>query len=607
MKALISSLIALFLCSVSLAQSNKEGKALFESECASCHTGDPESRAPAPDTLRELSAAAILDALSNGAMRVQGSRLSGLERHQIAEYISGNTLSGDSTGATTGRCESNPPFVFSAESGWNGWGAGERNERFQPKDTAGLDVKDISSLELKWAFGFPDATSAWAPASVAGGRVFVGSQNGTVYSLDMTTGCIYWHFSADGGVRTAMTFAPRGQGAAVYFGDTSANVYALDAHSGELLWKVKAESHPMARITGSIALFRDRLYVPMSSYEEAQMRVREYKCCTFRGSITAIDAKSGEVAWRRYVIPTEPKARAKRANGTTVWGPSGAAIWSPPTIDAKRNLLYVSTGNGYTGPPNDASDAVIAISLESGELVWTRQLHENDVYIGNCWSEFDEETKPECQERRGPDYDIGNPPILASLPDGTDRLIIGQKSGIGWALDPDKDGAIVWQYRAGKGGALGGMEWGSAVDSSHAYFPVSDIFSSSPGGLHAVDLKTGEARWVAPPATPKCPENSRRCNAAQAAAITVIEGAVLSGANDGVLRAYSTTDGSVLWQVDTNGEYETVNGVPAKGASMICPGPTVAGGMVFVSSGYGAFGGRPGNVLLAFGPGDEEK
>lgn len=603
MRALLLSLTALLFSSFALAQSTpstSEGEALFKEQCASCHNGDAETRAPAPDTLRELPAAAILNALSNGAMRVQGSRLSGPQRHWIAEYLSGGRISGDATGASMGRCESNPPFAPSS-SGWNGWGAGERNTRFQPADAAGLSVGDIPKLELEWAFGFPEATSAWATPSVAGGRVFVGSQNGTVYSLDMTSGCIYWYFSADGGVRTAMTLAPRADGWGVYFGDTSANVYGLDAQSGKLLWKVRAETHPMARITGSLAYHNGRLYVPMSSYEEAQMRVREYACCTFRGSVTAIDAQSGKVDWHSYVIPQEPKVRGSRSDGSPVYGPSGAAIWSAPTIDEKRGLLYVSTGNGYTGPPNQSSDAVVALKLADGAIAWTRQLHENDVYIGSCWSELDE-TKPECQEKRGPDYDIGNAPILARLPNGDDRLVVGQKSGIGWALDPDKQGEVVWQYRAGQGGGLGGMEWGSAVDAHNAYFPVSDIFSRAPGGLHAVDIKTGKAKWVAAPAKPQCPEDAgRRCNAAQPAAITVIDGAVFSGANDGVLRAYATTDGSVLWETDTNGEYETVNGVPAKGASMICPGPTIVDGMVLVASGYGAFGGRPGNVLLAYG------
>jgi polyvinyl alcohol dehydrogenase (cytochrome) len=599
MRILFALLIAL-VAPIAAAQS-REGEALFNSLCASCHNGLPDSRAPAPDTLRQRSAAAILDTLSNGAMRVQGSRLNGTQRHQIAEYLSGGKFEGDATGAAVGRCTKSTRFKLDSSPTWDGWGAGERNERFQSAKNAGLGVEQVPRLTLKWAFGFPDATSAWATPTVAGKRIFVGSQNGTVYSLDATSGCIHWYFSADGGVRTAITVAARPNGgAALYFGDTSANAYALDAQTGKLIWKAKVEDHPLARITGSPVLFHDRLYIPMSSYEESQLPMADYPCCTFRGSVTALEAGTGKIAWRTYLMP-EPKVRDKKPNGTLLYGPSGAAIWSAPTIDATRGVLYVATGNGYSGPVNEASDAVIAISLASGKIEWMKQLHENDVYVGSCWTELDE-TKPECQNKRGPDYDIGNAPILAKLPDGKDRIVVGQKSGIAWALDPDKRGEVVWQYRAGKGGALGGMEWGSAADSLNAYFPVSDMSSPQPGGLHAVNLQTGERAWFAPPAVPKC-SGGGRCNAAQAAAITVIPGAVFSGSNDGMLRAYSTKDGAVLWEVDTNGEFKTLNGVAAKGASILCPGPTVAGGMVYVSSGYGAFGGRPGNVLLAFGVG----
>jgi polyvinyl alcohol dehydrogenase (cytochrome) len=167
-------------------------------------------------------------------------------------------------------------------------------------------------------------------------------------------------------------------------------------------------------------------------------------------------------------------------------------------------------------------------------------------------------------------------------------------------MDPDEQGAIVWEYRAGRGGVLGGIEWGAAVDDEHAYFAVSDITQPQPGGLHAVRVATGERAWFAPPAPPAC-SGGRGCSAAQSAAVTAIPGVVFSGSKDGVLRAFSSANGRILWQYDTNREFQTINGVPGNGASMSGPGPAIAGGMIYVSSGYGAFGGRPGNVLLAFG------
>jgi len=293
----------------------------------------------------------------------------------------------------------------------------------------------------------------------------------------------------------------------------------------------------------------------------------------------------------------EPKPIRKSSAGKTPWGPSGAGIWSVPTIDRARGLIYAGTGNTYTAPQLDTSDSIVAFDLKTGRIKWTRQLTPKDVFISGCRPNS---TNPICPEEVGPDFDFGQPPILTKLPSGHDVLIAGQKSGIGWALDPEHEGATIWQYRAGKGSALGGMEWGSAVDSVNAYFPNSDIGLPQPGGLHAVNLSTGERVWYAPPPAPVCP-SGRGCNAAQTAAITVIPGVVFSGANDGALRAYSTKDGSIVWEYDTNREFETVNGVPARGASMHSGGPTIAGGMVYVNSGYGDHGGRPGNVLLAFG------
>jgi polyvinyl alcohol dehydrogenase (cytochrome) len=446
-------------------------------------------------------------------------------------------------------------------------------------------------LTLKWTFGFPDASVAWAQPTIAGGRLFVGSQNGTVYALDAQTGCIQWTFDAAGGVRTAIAVAPP----MVFFGDTAANAYALNAETGQPVWVKKVDEHAFARITGSPTLYDGRLYVPVSSYEEAQGADAQYPCCTFRGSVVALDARSGNVEWKTYMIADAAQRRGTSAAGVALWGPSGSAIWSAPTVDVSRRALYVATGNTYSGPPQTSSDAVVALDLATGSIRWMRQVTPNDIYVSGCRS-----GNPNCPDVNGPDLDFGSPPMLTRGAGGKDLIVIGQKSGIGFAMDPDKKGEVVWQYRAGQGGLLGGIEWGGAVDDQHAYFAVSDITGPQPGGLHAVNLANGERAWFAQPAKPSC-GSGRGCNAAQSAAVTAIPGAVFSGSNDGSLRAYSTADGSIVWEFDSNRDFTSVNGVPAKGASMIGPGPVVAGGMVFVSSGYGAFGGRPGNVLLAFG------
>jgi polyvinyl alcohol dehydrogenase (cytochrome) len=578
-----------------------EGARVFQASCATCHTGSADSRAPALDALRSRTPQAILDSLLNGAMRPQGARLSGAERRAVAEFITGKSIEGDVSGARTGRCtspESLPELAKSPQ--WTGWSPATSNTRFQPADQAGLSASDLPRLTLKWAFGFPDASVAWSHPTVAAGRLFVGSQNGTVYSLDTKTGCIHWTFSAAGGVRTAVAVAPAGASRlVVYFADTAANVYALDAETGRRLWVRRVDDHPSARITGSPTFFEGRLYVPVSSYEEAQGADPQYPCCTFRGSISALDAESGAVEWKTYMITEPPQRRGTSSSGVPLWGPAGAGIWSAPTVDASRRALYVATGNAYSAPATSASDAVVALDLSTGAIRWTRQVTANDIYVSNCRA-----GNPNCPESLGPDHDFGSPPVLARA-GGRDVIVIGQKSGMAFAMDPEKNGEIVWQYRAGQGSALGGIEWGAATDGERAYFAVSDILTTQPGGLHAVNLATGTRSWYAPPPAPACRSgrgSDRGCNGAQSAAVTAIAGAVFSGSNDGSLRAYSTSTGEVLWEFDSNRDFTTVNGIPARGASMIGPGAVVAGGMVFVNSGYGAFGSRPGNVLLAFGP-----
>ena len=590
------------LCSAR-AQDAPDGAALYKRDCAVCHDASATSRAPSPEALHERSPEAILEAL-NGVMRIPGSRLNATERRAVAEYLTGKKLGGDVTGAMTGRCPAQPAFRNPASgSAWNGWSPDITNKSFQTDKAAGFTAADVPRLKLKWAFGFPDSNSAWGGISVVSGRLFTGSQNGTVYSLDAKTGCIYWTFNAVGGVRTPITIVQREPGKyTAFFGDNSAFAYAVDAFTGEKLWSRKVEEHPVARITGEIRYYDGKLYVPMASYEETMGTSTNYECCTSRGSVTALDPKTGAVIWKTYAIPEEPKPRAKSRAGAQFWGPAGASIWSAPAVDAKRGAIYVGTGNCFSGPFQPTCDAVLALDAKSGKVLWSMQpvKEPQDVFIGGCGPRGQNPYCPEGEAEDGPDFDFGNPPILTKLPNGKDVIIIGQKSGLGFAMDPDNKGKVLWQYRAGEGSANGGMEWGSAVDRDHAYFPVADNSRPKPGGLHAVSLATGERVWFTPAPPPKC-AGGRGCNGAQAAAITVMPGVVFSGSNDGAMRAFSTKDGSLLWEFDTNRQFQTVNGVPGKGASIVGAPPTVIGGMLYFNSGYGTHGGRPGNVLLAFG------
>ena len=570
-----------------------DGAAIFARNCASCHDGADGSRAPSPDVLKRRSPEAILSALTAGGMRPQGGRLSGAERRAVAEHLSGRALGGDITGATSGRCTAPPALADPASSpAWNGWSPSLTNTRFQSSAQAGLTAAQVPKLSLKWAFGFPDATSAWSQPTVAGGRVFVGSQNGTVYSLDAKSGCIHWTFTAKSGVRTALSFGPRaGGGYAVYFGDTGANVYALDAATGRELWSRRLDEHLYARVTGSPALYLDRLYVPVSSMEETAASQQGYACCTFRGSLNALDVNTGATVWRTMMVPPA-EAAGHNAAGVALWGPSGVGIWSAPTIDVKRGLVYAGTGNTYSAPAQPTADAIVAFDLASGAIAWIKQLTAGDVFGCRAGS-------ANCGEKAGPDFDFGTPPMLVTLPGGRDVIVAAQKSGNAFAIDPDSKGAQLWQYHAGEGSIWGGIQWGAAVDGERAYFPVSDIRTPKPGGLHAIAVASGERVWYAPPPPLKC-ANGTGCSAALISAPTLIPGVLFSGSNDGALRAHSTADGSVIWEFDTNREFETLNGIRAGGGAIQGPGPTIAGGMLYLNSGYGDHLGRPGNVLLAF-------
>jgi polyvinyl alcohol dehydrogenase (cytochrome) len=583
------------------AGSRETGAAIYASRCATCH----EDSGPPYLNHFVLKAAApeyIVYMLDAGTMQAQGARLTIGQRAAVAEYLTGKRL-GSSASMSVGRCPGQPPSSFSGPQ-WDGWGVDLDNSRFQPEDQAGLTAAQVPGLKLKWAFGFPGGFTAYSQPVVVGGRVFVGDTIGGVYSLNASTGCTYWKFQAAAGVRTAVTVGP---GHLAYFGDLRANVYAVNAVTGKLVWKVRMSTHPYARVTGTPRLYKGRLYIPVSSREEWMSADPNYACCTFRGILAALDAATGRELWRSYTIPDAARPTKKSKAGTQLWGPSGAGLWSSPTIDAQQNLLYIGAGNNYSDPATSNSDAILAFDLATGKIIWSRQITPDDTYNVSCYRD----DKSNCPAKQGPDSDFAASPVLRTLANGRRVLIVGQKSGIVFGLDPDKQGEILWRITIGLGGPLGGVEWGPAVDSSVAYVARSDFgFAGGPegtvpdpksgGGLFALDVATGKQVWAALPPAGGC--TTPRCSPAQSAAVTAIPGVVFSGADDGHLRAYSTKDGSILWDYDTLRGFDTTNSLPARGGSIDGGGPAVAGGMVFVTSGYGSLYGIAGSVLLAFGP-----
>jgi polyvinyl alcohol dehydrogenase (cytochrome) len=573
-----------------------DGQDLYNKRCGTCHDGKAQPRMPSRQDLTARTPESIVQAMFGGAMQPQAAGLSSDEGRAIARYITGKEFGAAVTAARpAGTCSTTPATLAIHDGDWNGWSADVANTRYQPKP--GLSPDDVGNLKLKWAFAFPGDTLRSAQPSIVGGRVYTGSASGAIYSLDAATGCTYWRYDAGATVRTSVTIGKLGSKTIAFFGDVRSNVHAVDAITGQLLWKVKVEDHPASRVTGSPVFYGGRVYVPVSSIEEASAMSAAYECCKFRGSLVALDGLSGKQIWKTFAVPDPATPYQKSAKGTQLWGPAGAAIWSAPTIDVKKKVIYAGTGNSYTNVETHTTDAIVAFDLETGSMLWSSQVTPKDNFTMGCMGGTN------CPEDRGPDYDFGSSPILRELPGGKRVLVCGQKSGVVWGLDPDNRGKVLWQTRLGQGSALGGIEWGPTADLENAYVAVSDVIANPghPGGIHAVKLLTGEKLWSTLPAPLECTPGAKGCNSAQSAAISSIPGVVFSGSVDGHLRAYLTKTGAVIWDFNTTRDYETVNGVPGKGGSLDSAGPVIVNGMVFANSGYGMWQGLPGNVLLAFG------
>ncbi|HKV04465.1 MAG TPA: PQQ-binding-like beta-propeller repeat protein [Candidatus Acidoferrales bacterium] len=609
--ALAVSGILLVSCALapgSSAQAAPDGAALFTEHCAACHQDAPagDGRPPTRAVLAQESREEIVRAMESGPMIIYGGGLTSAERRAVAAFLSSNTAS-TAEMSQANPCKSVKPIAAGSLLGvphWNGWGVDTLNTRFQTH--TGIRSDSLSRLKLKWAFGVPDESTAYGQPTVVGGRVFIGSGDGTVYALDAGTGCTIWTYRAEATVRTAITVgSSAARGYLAYFGDGEANLYAVDAGKGTLVWKVKVDPHRFARITGAPTLFRGRLYVPLAASEELTGGDPNYPCCTFRGNVAAVDALTGKQIWKGYAI-TEAPGPSKPGASHAKFSPAGAGIWDSPTIDEKRGELYVGTGDAYVDPAADGTDAVIAFDLKTGKRLWAQQKTPGDVFNFGCI----ESPRINCPAQIGPDVDFGSSPILQDLGNGHRVLMAGQKSGVMYGLDPDGGGKTLWETRVGRGGGLGGIEWGSATDGANVYVAISDISTLVPsgppgstpppvGGLAAIDIRTGKLLWKTMPPKPEC-EGRSGCSAGQLAAVTVVPGVVFSGSMDGHLRAYSTKDGSILWDFDTLPDFTTVNGVKAHGGSMSGSGPVVAGDMLYVASGFSGTAGMPGNVVLAF-------
>ena len=577
-----------------------DGGALYAQRCATCHD-QPRDRIPPRITLSVYrTPEEIVDSLSAGTMRQQAAGLAAHEIRALAVYLTGKEPMAASPGPALNLCRDGGDAsipMHPRPHDWNGWGRDPANTRYHP--SSGLSARDVPRLRLKWAFAYP-GRAAYGQPVVVGDRLFGGGSGGRVFSLDARTGCTHWSYSAGAVVRTAVVVArlpAESSRLVAWFGDEKATLHAVDAATGQRLWTTRVTDHPGARVLSTPQFHEGRLYVGASSNEEVAAADANYECCTFRGVVAALDAASGQVIWKSHTVRETPQPTRRNPAGTQMHGPAGGSIFSSPTIDTKRRLLYVGTGNGYTNERSDSTNAVIAFDLDTGERRWTAQVRQNDAWILGC------EGAPtgNCPSPLGVDFGFASSPVLATLARGRQVIVAAEKSGIVHGLDPRNRGKILWQTQLVPGSPDGGILWGSAADTRHVYVATSGYSypsGSGPGSLTALETATGRVLWSHPAPVLGCAWGADRCAQGQVAAVTAIPGVVFSGALDGHLRAYASRDGKVLWQFDTGQAFPAVNGGIAQGGGIDYGGQTVANGTLYVHSGSPRT--RSGNALLAF-------
>lgn len=572
----------------------------FQQTCTTCHTAEGmrmgDRAVPNLASLGGMPPEVIYQSMVSGKMQAQAAGLDDATKKSIAEFVAGRKIidkEGTSVAKMANRCATNPPIVdLNAGGAWNGWGAGAANARYQTAAAAGLTAAQAPKLKLKWAFGLPGGGSGISQPTVAGGRVFVGSDNTAIYSMDAKTGCAYWSFHADAPGRFAPVLGPisghPGVKYAVFFTTGRGSTYALNAQDGSLIWRTELPAP--ANVSNSTAYHDGRLYVPITGSETVAGSNPNYECCKTRGAVIAVDANTGKVVWKSESIP-EPLAKlGVNPAGKQMWGPSGASVWNTPTIDPKRGVLYVGTGNSFGPVAAATSDSILAMRLTDGKVLWHHQEIKDDAFMLGC----PDTSTPggNCPAKIGPDWDFGGASVIIQTLKGKDVLLAAGKAGVAIALDPDQQGKVIWRtrlYGATPPTADGLVLFGGAADGKRVYYPLQQ----EGGGLAALDIATGKHAWnIGLKTDPR----------GQIGPASAIPGLVFTGGWDGVLRAV-TAEGEEVWTFNTKREFDTVNGVKAKGGSLGSAGPTVAGGMVFVSSGYiGMQNGSPGNVVLAFAP-----
>ncbi len=596
------------------AVSTHPGKAVYDVACASCHDHPQQTRAPSFDTLKGMRYGSIHFSLTEGKMQVQGASLTAVDRSTLIDYLVGRATVDDAWIAKM-MCPADRRAVdLRPTPTVAGFGFDKQNHRHLTRAQTGLSKADLGNLELAWALAFPRATTMRAQPAVVGSTLFLPVADAAqMYAIDVSSGqpCFKWVYRSDVPLRTGAAFGTLpGSGRKVLaFGDVAAQIHMVDAATGALIWREPVRLWGLSNATGTPVIHGDRVFVPLSASEINAGADEKHECCKTHGAVLALDAATGRKIWTTHAMEDAKPVR-DRGDGQMMWGPSGAPIWSSPSIDVKRGVLYVGTGEATSAPAAKTTDSILAIDLEDGRIRWHFQATENDIFLTGCMNRRDGLNCPKEGQFR--DVDFGASTIIAQRSNGKDVILAGQKSGTLWALDPDNNGKVLWQRDFGTGSPIGGIHWGIAFDGERVFAPIHN-FPGPDGkdpnqtpGIHGVKVDTGEVLWSFE-ARPDCSgDRASRIKGCQggiglSGAPTVIDGAVLQGSIDGFLRVFDAATGELLFRYDTARSYETLNGVPGKGGAIDNASIVATNGYVFMNSGYGLLGGQtPGNVFLAF-------
>jgi polyvinyl alcohol dehydrogenase (cytochrome) len=587
--------------------------------------------APSREALSGFSKETVMVALEFGKMQPMAAHLSKQERGLIAIYLAGTAPADEwiaEHGCKTPASENHTEYVTN-------WGLGSHNRRFMSQERAGIDRSNVASLEPAWSLAFPKVRDMRSQPAIIGDTLYLGDKTGKLYAIDRHTGCIRGHMEVLSGIRSAITVATLNNGKKLLvFADSMASIYAVDPVSLKKVWQEAARIYETSVITGSISYHDNRLFIPVSSYEVAVSGSPSHVCCKSHGGVIALDATDGSKLWEWHGTE-DATVQGQNSAGADMYGPSGVSVWSTPTIDAKRNRIYFGTGENLSLPATDTSDAIVALDMDSGELVWRFQALANDVWNAACLN-----GGANCPENAGGDFDFGASVIMADLPGGGELLLAGQKSGDVFALDPDPDsadGEVIWQQQVSNAGigpnlapstTTGGVPWGMALSGDRLLVAAADPERVRPEyipkpGLHALDLASGRVLWFSP-VTRGCEiaeedkpliglQNMRagkkveladqyRCSFyyGLSAAVLATEELVFSAGLDGKIRAFDIASGDVLWQAETARPFDTDNGVTGHGGAIDVSGQVAADGWLYVQSGYSMFGQLPGNMLVAY-------